>query len=164
MNLIDYDQITDDSQDSTLFNFEEQYYNLPIDVEPSMKENALDFSEQTTQEVKAQSSSVQCEFCSKKYSNKFNMQKHISTIHNNEKTITRCQICKKILSSSQNLKKHMKNVHEKKFSCITCESVFDSKYFLDKHNFEVHVKDSSYAMHCKILKSPPEVSLLKLDQ
>ncbi|KAL5284172.1 hypothetical protein ACFFRR_006452 [Megaselia abdita] len=95
----------------------------------------------------------QCEFCSRMFSKKYNLLKHIKTIHYQEKKSFECNICHIKISSLPNLRKHIQNKHEKTFSCNICKKVFESKYFLDKHNFESHVQQTSYALNCKIMKS-----------
>lgn len=128
-------------------------YFLEEGCEPNVVNNEiLENVEKPVENSTFEGKDFQCKFCSKLFSSKFNLLTHVKTIHYNEKESFECEICQRKMSSMTSLKNHIKNIHEKSFPCSDCGLVFKSKHFVDKHNLEVHVKKSAYAMKCQILK------------
>ncbi|VDI20981.1 KRAB domain-containing zinc finger protein [Mytilus galloprovincialis] len=90
-----------------------------------------------------------CDICTKTFSNRSNLQKHLM-VHNNERP-HKCQQCKKAFRTRSNLKYHMDVVHvnKKTLKCLICERVFKSQGNLTIHNRMKH-KDELENQNLKV--------------
>lgn len=71
--------------------------------------------------------------CGKCYSTKFNLKRHIETIHLRIKKY-QCKDCKKLFSSKQNLTEHMyTHSGARPFSCKICKKIFRQASQLSLH-------------------------------
>ena len=88
-----------------------------------------------------------CESCGKSFSQKRYLQKHIYTVHEDNKHYN-CKSCDKSFTYPYNLKKHIQTVHEghKDYKCETCGKSFSKKENLKKHIHTIHAgsKDHKY--------------------
>lgn len=78
-----------------------------------------------------------CEFkgCEKVYSTKYNLKRHIESVHQCIKRF-QCDLCNKLLSSKQNLQEHyFTHSNEKLFKCIEsgCSQTFRQRSQLSNH-------------------------------
>jgi DNA phosphorothioation-dependent restriction protein DptG len=78
-----------------------------------------------------------CEFkgCEKAYSTKYNLKRHIESVHQSIKRF-QCDLCNKFLSSKQNLQEHyFTHSNEKLFKCIEpgCLQTFRQRSQLSNH-------------------------------
>lgn len=129
----------------------EEFSETRENTEPTVIQ--LNPPDMTENNFKHENSKIsKCKYCQKRFSSKDFLIKHMKVAHNYDRDVIQCDICNKILSSIQNLSKHKKNVHEKVFQCSYCDLVCESKYFLNKHNFETHVKESTYLLNWPISK------------
>ena len=71
--------------------------------------------------------------CSKEYKNKFNLKKHVKTIHFGKKPFS-CLICNKKFVSKQNLREH-RFIHSgiKPYKCTYCGKKFRQASHLSLH-------------------------------
>ena len=53
----------------------------------------------------------ECELCGKKFTEKGNMKKHLSTVHSDVKSF-QCGVCSKTFTQKGNLKAHLNKVHK----------------------------------------------------
>ena len=55
----------------------------------------------------------ECEVCGRKFTEKHNLRRHLSTVHGvgDVKTF-QCDICSRVFKRKDNLKYHLKNVHK----------------------------------------------------
>lgn len=89
-----------------------------------------------------------CRFCTTDtFNSADDLREHVERVHERENPKLICDVCNSKLSNSSNLKKHIKDVHGKSYPCVLCDAILESKYFLDKHNFETHVTTTSYALN-----------------
>ena len=83
-------------------------------------------------------------FCTSEFTNRFELQKHVKSIHQNEKLD--CNDCgKKFLWPPSRLRFHMKTVHgNQKFICTKCSKEFKWKYTFKNHinSCEIKVNDT----------------------
>ena len=73
----------------------------------------------------ANKSRFQCDKCDKTFSQKQQMQKHISAVHEKQKPF-KCDQCDKTFSQKENMETHRDQVHRqlKKFECDKCDRSF----------------------------------------
>ena len=65
------------------------------------------------------------------------MSKHISTVHENSKTMD-CELCGKSFSSKNRYIGHLSNFHEKKYTCDLCDKRFGYRGILSNHVATIH--------------------------
>ena len=85
----------------------------------------------------------ECEVCGRKFTDKGNMRRHLSTVHGvgDVKTF-KCDICSRVFKEKSTLTKHLNTVHlignVKNFQCDVCSRVFKRKDHLKDHLKNVH--------------------------
>eukprot|EP00189_Rhodosorus_marinus_P011852 CAMPEP_0184737660 /NCGR_PEP_ID=MMETSP0315-20130426/429_1 /TAXON_ID=101924 /ORGANISM="Rhodosorus marinus, Strain UTEX LB 2760" /LENGTH=538 /DNA_ID=CAMNT_0027204969 /DNA_START=219 /DNA_END=1835 /DNA_ORIENTATION=- len=91
-----------------------------------------------------------CPHCGATFKRKYEMQRHIKSIHLKEKRHT-CTVCDKGFFQRSHLTVHMKTVHERKKDdvCTICGRSFATKYKVDRHVRAVHNKERTFkCVHC----------------
>ena len=78
----------------------------------------------------------ECNYCGIKYSDKYNLKKHILNMHGNSNF--KCEKCARKFNSKDYLKKHLNTVHALSKTRYQCE--YCSKSFAMKHGREIHIK------------------------
>ena len=123
-----------------------------IDCEKNLKmNNALDPKGEN---------SLNCEMCSKSFSTKQSLKRHVSSVHEGKKQhctkSINCEICSKSLSSSRSLKNHISFVHDgkKTIECNICSSKFSHKvkfkiHMASVHELPVHTEDKG-SVKCEL--------------
>ena len=101
--------------------------NVEIKQEPS-----YDVLEKEIEEL--EKFSLQCENCDKAFSTRSNLNKHVSSIHEEKKPF-KCDICNYSFSQKGHLKTHVSSVHvgKKPFKCDICDYSCSQKGALTKH-------------------------------
>jgi KRAB domain-containing zinc finger protein len=74
------------------------------------------------------------------------LKAHIETVHEKKKKFFKCEICEKNFSDKSNLNKHISSVHEDKkpFKCELCEFSSSLKGNLNNHIKSVHQKKKTF--------------------
>ncbi|KAL7040968.1 hypothetical protein ACKWTF_000560 [Chironomus riparius] len=75
---------------------------------------------------------LECQYCTKKLSNKYSLKNHISTVHERQKTIL-CHLCTKGFSTKSNLRSHLVSHTTELVECNICNQVFKNKISLQSH-------------------------------
>lgn len=84
-----------------------------------------------------------CSKCSKKFSQKCNLQTHIQAVHSTDK-IFKCELCSKAFGYKKNLERHISgHLLEKPYKCSFCPRRFSSVDYLCKHK-RVHTGETPY--------------------
>ena len=77
-----------------------------------------------------------CDICGNQFTRKFNLEKHLNTIHGQELTVN-CKYCNINIVKSR-LQNHIDSVHkDKKFVCVNCDKKYSYKGDLKKHKCRV---------------------------
>mmetsp|Transcript_25106 Transcript_25106/g.36182 ORF Transcript_25106/g.36182 Transcript_25106/m.36182 type:complete len:439 (-) Transcript_25106:156-1472(-) len=86
-----------------------------------------------------------CPHCGRMFSRKYEMQRHVSAVHERVKNFG-CDRCGKFFALKQNLISHIEEVHEGKKDavCIECGVQFSTRYKLRRHIRSVHLKERSH--------------------
>ena len=99
-------------------------------------------------------SKFQCQNCSKLYSSKDYLKRHIYSVHEGHKDY-KCDICNKSFSQNHELKSHVQKKHPKDgeipetFYCDVCAKPLADKRNLDRHVKYVHqITENNY--HCDL--------------
>ena len=103
------------------------------------EENSLHIKEDT-----------QCDRCSKKFSNKDNLNTHVRTVHNKDKPY-QCNQCFKKFGHKHHLTRHIEVVHKKvkPYQCSQCLKKCSNKTNLNRHIEIGHNKAKPYqCSHC----------------
>ena len=91
-----------------------------------------------------------CPTCRKDFTRASNLNKHIATVHRQEKLFP-CTQCEKQFSHKGNLNDHIAAVHEgsKPYKCSTCGKGFTQARHLNTHISNVHLKEKQFPCpHC----------------
>ncbi|KAJ8905784.1 hypothetical protein NDN08_002289 [Rhodosorus marinus] len=91
-----------------------------------------------------------CPHCGATFKRKYEMQRHVKSIHLKEKRHT-CTVCDKGFFQRSHLTVHMRTVHERKKDdvCTICGRSFATKYKVDRHVRAVHNKERTFkCVHC----------------
>uniref|UniRef100_A0A7S3A0J8 C2H2-type domain-containing protein n=1 Tax=Rhodosorus marinus TaxID=101924 RepID=A0A7S3A0J8_9RHOD len=91
-----------------------------------------------------------CPHCGATFKRKYEMQRHVKSIHLKEKRHT-CTVCDKGFFQRSHLNVHMRTVHERKKDdmCTICGRSFATKYKVDRHVRAVHNKERTFKCgHC----------------
>ena len=82
--------------------------------------------------IKKHTYKFQCHLCEKSYTSKYNLESHVSTIHDGKTYPCTVEGCGKVLASKNGLSKHVSSMH----TCEVCRKIFskpeDKKAHLDK--------------------------------
>ena len=94
--------------------------------------------------------SFQCLHCNGAFSQKGNLEKHISNVHECKRQF-KCEDCELTYKRKEHLFVHFSSVHEgKKYSCLICNNSFKHKTYLKKHNVLAHGEKKPYQCNnCK---------------
>ena len=86
-----------------------------------------------------------CITCSKIFSTKSNLNRHIKIVHLKERNFS-CDQCNKSFGLSQHLQTHIKTIHLKEcnFRCDYCKKLFGENGSLQKHVKTVHLKERNF--------------------
>ncbi|XP_028029831.1 gastrula zinc finger protein XlCGF26.1-like isoform X5 [Bombyx mandarina] len=92
-----------------------------------------------------------CPHCCELFSNYFQRNKHISSVHGLKLKEFKCSVCPKVFTVSGKLGVHMKSVHlkMKRYACDVCEWQFYSKSELKDHMVR-HTGERAY--QCSVCK------------
>lgn len=92
---------------------------------------------------------LQCQTCKYKFARRSNLNKHIRSIHHNERKFG-CVRCGFLFKRRDHLDKHVKSVHlkERNFSCDICGVSFAEKYNRDSHKKTIHEKKRHLQCGC----------------
>jgi hypothetical protein len=90
-----------------------------------------------------------CQTCSKKFSCKDKMLRHVRTVHY-KSTQVNCPDCYKVFATTTSLNFHIKQVHtkEKSIKCDQCDKVCVSKGSLKRHIETIHDKIKIQCKEC----------------
>ena len=85
----------------------------------------------------------ECEVCGRKFTNKRNLRRHLSTVHGvGDFQSFQCNVCSYVSKHKHNLKTHLSRVHGlggvKTADCEVCSKVFKSKQSLKQHIQRAH--------------------------
>ena len=87
----------------------------------------LDMTGERKHEIAGESSMYSCLQCSSKFKHKFNLTRHIKTVHTSDAMYS-CLQCSSKFKHKFNLTRHIKTVHTSdEFKCDQCESSFGRK-------------------------------------
>uniref|UniRef100_A0A182KA94 C2H2-type domain-containing protein n=1 Tax=Anopheles christyi TaxID=43041 RepID=A0A182KA94_9DIPT len=76
----------------------------------------------------------QCQYCQKWFNGKYNLNKHIRFLHNEQGQVFRCDICAHESPNSRALSYHKQRVHvQEKHECEHCGKRFKRKLYLREH-------------------------------
>ena len=97
-------------------------------IEILVKEETEDLKQENNQK------SHKCSICDNSFSRKFNLKKHIETVHDGKKP-HKCSVCDYSCSRNARLKKHIEIVHERKkpHKCSICDISFSRSEILKQH-------------------------------
>ncbi|KAJ8905783.1 hypothetical protein NDN08_002288 [Rhodosorus marinus] len=121
------------------FNVDDAMLSMTISSEVSGMSGS-----QTSTEPKPKTKS-ECGFCGASFDRKYDRERHVRTVHLQEKRFV-CKVCDKRFSQSSHLKTHVESVHEQKrdSQCEVCGTFFSTKYKLQRHIRSVHLKERPY--------------------
>uniref|UniRef100_A0A7S0BI92 C2H2-type domain-containing protein n=1 Tax=Rhodosorus marinus TaxID=101924 RepID=A0A7S0BI92_9RHOD len=90
-------------------------------------------------------SSLVCELCSKEFKRKYDLRRHITTVHEKVRKFG-CNMCDLRFLQRAHLTEHISCVHERRKSnfCAKCDLTFSSKSRLVRHDRAVHQKLRPY--------------------
>jgi len=158
----------DEDEDITPEDFESKEMAYPVvkkrktKKEDSTKATVLDdFKEFDGKEAVDESLFVQsmeevhqCNVCGKTFGKKKLLNRHISRVHNNDKSFF-CHYCTKTFGRNEHLNRHIVEVHqttEKLFKCDQCEQSFKTNPQLKMHIKIIHDKELNFV--CEICTKP----------
>merc|ERR1712202_15457 len=78
----------------------------------------------------------ECNICEKMFKGRFNLNRHLETVHNDHCEKYECQTCGKTFKTKTNLKRHM-NTHIR-IICENCLKEFKTKDELKAHRISNH--------------------------
>ena len=114
----------------------------------------IKYYETNTNAEKKVAKNFQCQNCSKLYSSKDYLKRHIYSVHEGHKDYE-CDICNKSFSQNYELKSHVQKKHPKDgeipeiFYCDVCAKPLADKRNLDRHIKYVHqITENNY--HCDL--------------
>eukprot|EP00188_Purpureofilum_apyrenoidigerum_P001918 Plantae.Rhodophyta-Purpureofilum_apyrenoidigerum.ctg211.p1 GENE.Plantae.Rhodophyta-Purpureofilum_apyrenoidigerum.ctg211~~Plantae.Rhodophyta-Purpureofilum_apyrenoidigerum.ctg211.p1 ORF type:complete len:271 (+),score=20.93 Plantae.Rhodophyta-Purpureofilum_apyrenoidigerum.ctg211:737-1549(+) len=109
--------------------------------EQALDEEIQSQRDRTANASKKKSSSYNCDLCGSTFAEKFNLNKHVRTVHEKKRPFS-CHICPVTFKQKDHLKKHVMTVHERKrpFICEICGATFGWVSVLNKHVRSVHEK------------------------
>ncbi|KAJ8908398.1 hypothetical protein NDN08_005107 [Rhodosorus marinus] len=90
-------------------------------------------------------SSLVCEHCSKEFKRKYDLRRHVTTVHEKVRKFA-CSMCDLRFLQRAHLTEHISCVHERRKAnfCAKCELTFSSKSRLVRHDRAVHQKLRPY--------------------
>ena len=105
----------------------------------------IEINQQNPSASKKQKTELICPTCTKKFSNKSSLNKHIATVHEKSETFV-CDSCTKTFTRKADMKKHISAVHLKikDLKCPTCDRKFALKHHLKEHIEIVHEEKKPY--------------------
>lgn len=81
-----------------------------------------------------------CTHCKKEFTNNFNLQRHITSIHNTSQLYT-CNFCERSFNRKNALIRHEESIHKNvTFDCTVCEKSFTRLDSLTRHK-RVHKRN-----------------------
>lgn len=86
------------------------------------------------------STSATCEVCSKNFSRRSHLLRHMKRIHGTTLTgqVYRCEECNKEFGRRYHLERHRRTHDKPEYECVSCGEKFDQSELLDKHMTTVH--------------------------
>lgn len=83
----------------------------------------------------------QCESCSKSFSRKFNLDRHVHLTHGNQKVVERCSFCSLTFTSCEELLSHIRRDHKPSKTFVVFESAFRKTIVTYKYTFDDNITD-----------------------
>ena len=136
--------------DTKIINQDRNYSKLRIKREPSVEfepfylpsidetQNQKEYSSEGLPLSQTIVKSFKCEVCSKLFTSKPSLQRHVKTIHRQSSDFE-CSICKKICPSNLHLLHHQsKHIDTKDYQCKFCDKKFASEFYVTLHEKRFH--------------------------
>lgn len=98
----------------------------------------------------------QCQFCPKKFTRQFNLNRHINFSHSNTLTVEKCYICGSLFSTCTELQNHIQNQHHHSSKFVILKSAFQRNIVSYRYSYDKDVIDLITAQNIvknKILKT-----------
>ncbi|XP_072382253.1 uncharacterized protein [Diabrotica undecimpunctata] len=149
------DKVCDESEKSIIFNETKEsstcvktkgneisFSCTKIEADITFDEEIIRGSE-SKEPVSQYKTNYKCYICSKYFSDKYTLQRHVMAVHNEEKSFT-CKECNISLKTPDSLRKHMQiHTDEDMFECRVCSKKFRKKYLHDDH-MRSHTGENPY--------------------
>eukprot|EP00186_Timspurckia_oligopyrenoides_P003846 CAMPEP_0182445708 /NCGR_PEP_ID=MMETSP1172-20130603/3738_1 /TAXON_ID=708627 /ORGANISM="Timspurckia oligopyrenoides, Strain CCMP3278" /LENGTH=460 /DNA_ID=CAMNT_0024641523 /DNA_START=234 /DNA_END=1616 /DNA_ORIENTATION=- len=86
-----------------------------------------------------------CEICGRSFAQKFNMQRHVASVHDNNRQFP-CDQCELVFKLRNHLIVHRRAVHlnQQEFPCDLCGKSFKSKSNVTRHKNDFHAKHKMF--------------------
>ncbi|KAF4521388.1 hypothetical protein B566_EDAN018146 [Ephemera danica] len=74
-----------------------------------------------------------CYLCSRSYSFKGDLSKHLKLVHTNNDFSVACELCSRVCPNKSSLAAHIRKTHSGKHECCHCHKLLASKEYLNLH-------------------------------